>query len=369
MLSVESVVEALKPVKDPELGRGLVEMGMVKDVAVQDGAVSFKIELTTPACPLKDRIQADAEAAVRKLSGVKTVSIAWGAQVRASARAQGQVFLPGVKNVILVGAGKGGVGKSTVAVNLALALQKLGAKTALLDADVYGPSIPMMLGVRHEKPRGAGTEQDPRILPVTAHGLQIMSMGFFVDPMTAMIWRGPMLHGAIQQFFRDVQWGEQDYLVVDLPPGTGDVSLSIAQMLKVAGAVLVTTPQDVALSDVVRAKSMFDKLDVPVLGLIENMSVFVCPHCGKESHIFSHGGGRAAAEKLGVPFLGEVPLQPSIVEGGDRGVPVLAGDAESAAAKAFLLLSANVAGQVSVANLREAKAMPQGFVPLSSLRA
>ncbi|HZA52346.1 MAG TPA: Mrp/NBP35 family ATP-binding protein, partial [Myxococcaceae bacterium] len=259
-----------------------------------------------------------------------------------------ELLIPGVKNVVLVGAGKGGVGKSTVAVNLAVALQKCGAQVGLLDADFYGPSIPMMTGIRRRPLSRDGKTLDP----MEAHGIKVMSIGFLVDPDQALIWRGPMLHGALVQLVRDVNWGELDYLVMDLPPGTGDVALSISQSVRAAGAVLVTTPQDVALADVVRAKQMFDKVQIPVLGVVENMSTFICPHCSKETAIFHQGGGRKAAEAFQVPFLGEIPLELKVREGGDNGVPVVSGHPDGREARAFMEMAKNIAGRVSTVNMR-----------------
>ncbi len=337
-----SALEALKKVNDPELHRDLVSLGMVKDLVVDGTAVSLKVELTTPACPLKGKIGQDVEAAL-KAAGASSVKIAWGAQVRsAPGAAQGQVA-PGVKNIILVGAGKGGVGKSTVSINLAVALAKMGASVGILDADIYGPSVPILTGVT-DKPH---SKDGRRIEPLTAHGLKVMSIGFLVDPDQALIWRGPMATGALMQLLRDVDWGELDYLVLDLPPGTGDIPLTLAQNVKAAGVVLVSTPQDVALADVIRAKLMFDKVSIPVLGLVENMSAFVCPHCRQETPIFAKGGARDAAEKMGVRFLGEVPIDLAIRVGGDTGVPVTSGAPDSVQAQAFFEVARNVAGAVS----------------------
>ncbi|MDY7231098.1 iron-sulfur cluster carrier protein ApbC [Hyalangium rubrum] len=350
-VSERDILAAMSKVMDPELHVDLVKAGMVKDIRVSGDTVKLKIELTTPACPMKGKIQADAEAALKGVPGLKSFDIEWGAQVRATGGAapgQGQALLPGVKNIILVGAGKGGVGKSTVAVNLAVALSKHGAKVGLLDADFYGPSIPLMTGIT-ERP----VSPDGKTLnPMVKHGLKVMSIGFLVEPDQALIWRGPMLHGALMQLVRDVHWGELDYLILDLPPGTGDVALSLSQNMRAAGAVLVTTPQDVALADVVRAKQMFDKVHIPVLGIVENMSQFVCPHCSKTTNIFHHGGGKKAAEMFNISFLGEVPLDLKVRESGDSGVPVVAGAPDSPEAKAFMEIARNVAGRVSAESAR-----------------
>jgi ATP-binding protein involved in chromosome partitioning len=345
------ILAAMSKVMDPELHVDLVKAGMVKDIRLSGDTVKLKIELTTPACPLKGKIQADAEAALKAVPGLKSFEIEWGAQVRATGGAapgQGQALLPGVKNIVLVGAGKGGVGKSTVAVNLAVALARHGAKVGLLDADFYGPSIPLMTGIT-ERP----VSPDGKTLnPMVKHGIKVMSIGFLVEADQALIWRGPMLHGALMQLVRDVSWGELDYLILDLPPGTGDVALSLSQSVRAAGAVLVTTPQDVALADVVRAKQMFDKVHIPVLGIVENMSQFVCPNCSHVSHIFNKGGGRKAAEMFNIAFLGEVPLDLKVRESGDAGVPVVAGAPQSPEAQAFMEIARNVAGRVSTESAR-----------------
>ncbi len=346
-LDADAALAALKKVIDPELRRDLVSLGMVKDLAVAGDTVRLKVELTTPACPLKDVIGKDVKAALEG-AGFKRVELTWGAQVRsAPGVAQGQLT-PGVKNIVLVGAGKGGVGKSTVALNIAVALARLGAKVGILDADIYGPSLPVLTGLSQRPTSRDGQKLDP----LHAHGVATMSIGFLVDPEQALIWRGPMVTGALIQLLRDVNWGDLDYLFLDLPPGTGDIPLTLAQNVKAAGVVLVSTPQDVALADVVRAKLMFDKVSIPVLGLVENMSSFVCPHCRAETPIFAHGGARTAAEKMGIRFLGEVPIDLAIREGGDRGVPVVAGAPDSPQAAAFVEVAKNVAGAVSTQVLK-----------------
>ncbi len=342
-----AALQALTKVIDPELRRDLVSLGMVKDLAVDGETVRLKVELTTPACPLKETIGKDVKAALEG-AGFRRVELSWGAQVRSAPGVSQAALTPGVKNIILVGAGKGGVGKSTVAINVAVSLAKLGAKVGILDADIYGPSIPLLTGLS-ERP----TSRDGQKLePLQAHGVKTMSIGFLVDPDQALVWRGPMVTGALIQLLRDVNWGELDYLILDLPPGTGDVPLTLAQNVRAAGVVLVSTPQDVALSDVIRAKLMFDKVSIPVLGLVENMSSFVCPHCRQETPIFAHGGAKAAAEKMGIRFLGEIPIDLAIREGGDKGMPIVSGSPESPQAQAFFTVAKNVAGAVSTQVLK-----------------
>ncbi len=349
-VSQADILAAMSKVIDPELHVDLVKAGMVKDVRVSGDTAKLKIELTTPACPMKGKIQADAEAALKAVPGLKSFDIEWGAQVRpAGGGMPAGALLPKVKNIILVGAGKGGVGKSTVALNLATALAQHGAKVGLLDTDFYGPSVPLMTGLSDKRP----VSPDGKSLdPLDAHGLKVMSIGFLVEADQALIWRGPMLHGALMQLVRDVNWGELDYLVLDLPPGTGDVALTLSQSVRAAGAVLVTTPQDVALADVVRAKQMFDKVHIPVLGIVENMSQFVCPNCSHTTAIFHHGGGRKAAEMFGIPFLGEIPLDLKVRVSGDSGVPVVVGAKDSPEAKAFQEVARNVAGRVSAQGMK-----------------
>jgi ATP-binding protein involved in chromosome partitioning len=341
------VMAAMSTVMDPDLGVDVVKAGMVKDLRISGTEVALKIELTTPACPVKDQIKSQAEAALRKVGGVSKVTVDMTSRVRASPLGAGKEgLLPGVKNVLLVGAGKGGVGKSTVALNIACALRRHGATVGLLDADFYGPSVPVMTGI-NRKP----VSKDGKNLEcLEAHGLKVMSIGFMIEPDQALIWRGAMIHGALMQLVRDVNWGELDYLVVDLPPGTGDVPLTVAQQVRSSGAVLVTTPQDVALADVVRAKQMFDKLHIPVLGIVENMTEFICPHCGKGTHIFAEGGGKRAAQLMRMPFLGEVPLDLAIRMGGDQGLPIVVGHPESKQAQAFMELAQRVAARISQEN-------------------
>jgi ATP-binding protein involved in chromosome partitioning len=296
---------------------------------------------------VKDQLKTEAEARVRALPGVRAARAKMTANVSARS-GMGAQQIPGVRNIVAVGAGKGGVGKTTTAVNLAVGLAQKGARVGLLDGDVYGPNVPQMLGVE-DAPE---VDEQKRIIPAEAHGIKLISMGMLVPKDQPIIWRGPMLHGAVQQFMRDVAWGELDYLVVDLPPGTGDVALSMAQSVPMAGAVVVTTPQDVSVSDVRKAVGMFRQLSIPVLGVIENMSYFVCGHCQERTEIFGSGGGRRMAEELGIPFLGEVPIDTRVRSGGDEGRPIVAVSPEAPAAQALLDLASRVAAQVSIQNTR-----------------
>jgi ATP-binding protein involved in chromosome partitioning len=344
----EQVMERLRTVNDPELHKDLVTLNMIKNVAICDGLVKVHVELTTPACPLKDTIENDVKAAVQVLDGVGSVELEWSAQVRADK--QTKVNLPGVKNVIAVGAGKGGVGKSTAAVMLAVGLQRDGAKVGLMDADVYGPSIPTMMGLDGGKPLVKGE----KILPLEAGAIKIMSMGFMVEKDKAIIWRGPMVHGVIKQFLDQVDWGELDYLIVDLPPGTGDVPLTLAQSIPMTGSVVVCTPQDIALQDARRAILMYQQLNVPCIGIIENMSYYLCPKCGHRDEIFDHGGAQRAAEELQVPFLGGIPLNAKIRMNGDAGTPqnnFAETDPEIADAMQGVVRA--MAGRISVKNMLE----------------
>jgi ATP-binding protein involved in chromosome partitioning len=343
----QQVLAALSKVQDPDLHKDIVSLGFVKDLGIDGGDVRFTIELTTPACPVKEQLKSEAEAQVRAVPGVTAVTATMTANVKARG-GMGRQAIPGVRNVVAVGAGKGGVGKSTLSVNIAVALRVKGARVGLLDADVYGPNIPQMLGVSRA-PELSGEKQ---ILPPEGHGIKVISMGMLVPPEQAVIWRGPMLHGALQQFIRDVDWGELDYLVVDLPPGTGDVSLSLSQTVPVAGAVVVTTPQGVAVADVKKAVGMFRQLNIPVLGVVENMSHFVCGHCGERTDIFGSGGGARMAQELGLALLGEVPIETRVREGGDQGEPIVVSAPDSPAAKAILDVASQTAAKLSVQAMR-----------------
>jgi len=341
-----AVLDALKVVRDPDLQRDIVSLGFIKDLAIAGGDVTFTIELTTPACPVKDQMRDQARAAVLQIPGVSRVDVRLSARVREAAGGDAaRQPLPGVKNVLAVGAGKGGVGKTTLAVNLAIALAKSGSRVGMIDGDIYGPNVPIMLGLKTQ----LGTDGE-KIVPAEKYGIQVISMGFLTQDDAPIIWRGPMLHGALQQFFREVRWTELDYLIVDMPPGTGDVALSLSQTVPVAGAIVVTTPQQVSLADTRRAVAMYRKLNIPTLGVIENMSYFICPGCERESDIFGTGGGEAMASSLGVPFLGRIPLYQPIREGGDTGVPLMISEPDSPAARAIMSAAEQAAAQVSIAS-------------------
>ena len=349
-VSQDQVLAALRAVQDPDLHKDIVTLGFVKDVKIAGSEVDFTIELTTPACPVKDQLKAEAEGIVRGLPGVTAARATMTADVKARG-GFGRQAVPGIRNIIAVGAGKGGVGKSTTAVNLAVALQRKGARVGLMDADVYGPNTPQMLGID----QGPEVSEAKRMIPPEAFGIKVISMGMLVPADQPIIWRGPMLHGAVQQFMRDVEWGELDYLVVDLPPGTGDVSLSMAQSVPVAGAVVVTTPQGVSVSDVRKAVAMFRQLNIPVLGVVENMSFFVCGHCQERTEIFGHGGGAKMAEDMGIPMLGQIPIDTRVRSGGDEGRPIVSAAPDAPAAKAFFEIAGRVAAEISKQNARVLK--------------
>jgi len=353
----DAVLNALRAVVDPDIRRDIVSLGFVKDLTIAGGRVAFTIELTTPACPVKDELREQAATVVRAVAGVSQVDVQLTAKVRsASAPETGRPPLPGVKNVIAVGAGKGGVGKTTVAVNLAVALAKCGSRVGLLDGDIYGPNIPQMLGISTQL-----TTDGKQIVPAEKYGVQVVSIGFLTQDDAPIIWRGPMLHGAIQQFFRQVAWTDVDYLVVDLPPGTGDVALSLSQSVPVSGAIVVTTPQKVSLSDTRRAVRMYQKLNIRTLGLIENMSSFECPSCGVETDLFGRGAGEALATEMSVPFLGRLPIYRPIRIGGDTGRPIVVAEPQSAAARAFRAVAEQAAAQVSIASYNR-------VIPLTPVR-
>ena len=360
----DAVLNALRVVIDPDLRRDIVSLGFIKNLSLTDGNVSFAIELTTPACPVKDQLRDQASAAVRAVAGVRTVEVRMTANVRSvSAPETGRPPLPGVKNVIAVGAGKGGVGKTTVAVNLALALARCGSRVGILDGDIYGPNVPIMLGLTNTQL----TTDGKQIVPAEKHGVQVVSMGFLTSDDAPVIWRGPMLHGAIQQFFREVAWKDLDYLIVDMPPGTGDVALSLSQTVSVVGSIVVTTPQKVSLADSLRAVKMYQKLNIPAIGIVENMSYYACPNCHHEADIFGHGGGERLATQLDVPFLGRLPIYQPIREGSDTGVPIVVSEPGSVAGRAFMTVAERTAAQVSIAAHKTAEAN-KGKIPLIQVR-
>lgn len=343
-ISEAVVLESLKQIIDPDLKKDIVTLGFIHNLKIKDGDVAFTIMLTTPACPVKEQMETQAIEIVSRLEGVKSVSVKMDAEVPQGRGIANNVSIAGVKNIIAVSSGKGGVGKSTVAVNMAISLALNGAKVGIMDADVYGPNVPMMLGSGYTQPDVV----DGKLKPIEAHGIKMISMAVLVPPDKPMILRGPMLHGVVRQFLSDVNWGELDYLIVDMPPGTGDVQLSLAQLVPVQGAVLVTTPQEVSLSDVRRAVKMFEQVNVPVLGIIENMSYFVAPDTGTKYEIFGRGGGEKLANEYGLNFLGQVPLGMEVREGGDAGVPVVVSAPDSPQAAAFRKTAEEVARQISI---------------------
>ncbi len=346
----DEVMKALSTVMEPELHRDLVTLNMVRDLTIDDdGVAHLRVMLTTPACPLKDVMARDIRAALARVNGITGVDIAWDSSVPTDGRIFGQIQTP-IRSVIAVSSGKGGVGKTTVAVNLAVALAQTGARVGLMDADILGPNVPKMVGLGYAQPP---ISPNRKLVPFEVFGLKVMSMGFLADPNTPMIWRGPMLHGAIRQFFTDVEWGELDYMVVDLPPGTGDAQLSLAQSVPLTGAIIVTQPQSVAIDDARRGLAMFEKLNVPILGVIENMS----------GELFGEGGGETLATERGVPFLGRVPLAAEVRIGGDTGHPIVADDPDSPAGQAFRKLAEAVAARVSVTLLGQ-----QNVVPLNVIK-
>ncbi|RME08032.1 MAG: iron-sulfur cluster carrier protein ApbC [Anaerolineae bacterium] len=351
----EAVLDALRKVHDPDLRKDLVSLNMIRDLEIDGGQVRFTVMLTTPACPLKNKIQQDALEAVRAVPGVEKVEVKMDATVPNDGRARGLLSVP-VRNAIAVASGKGGVGKSTVAVNLAVALAQSGASVGLLDADIYGPNVPTMMGVEKLPP-----PQGNKLIPAEAYGVQLMSIGFLVKPGQPLIWRGPMLHSAIRQFLTDVAWDELDYLVIDLPPGTGDAQLSLAQTLALSGSVIVTLPQQVSLDDARRGLQMFRELNVPIFGVVENMSYLEMPD-GTRVDIFGSGGGQKLAEEAGVPFLGAIPIDPAVREGGDSGKPVVVSRPDSPVAKALKALAEDLAARVSVAAMRQENVIPIEFV-------
>lgn len=338
------VLAALGQIEDPDLHKDIVTLGFIRDLKIEGGDVSFRIVLTTPACPVKEQMEDAAKKLVSAVPGVASVRVTMDAEVPKGRGFGEKLTVPGVRNIIAVSSGKGGVGKSTVAVNVAVSLAQDGARVGLMDADVYGPNVPLMMGVGDVKPKINGN----RLVPIEAYGVRLMSMAVLKPGDEPMIVRGPILHGLVRQFLQDVEWGELDYLIVDMPPGTGDVQLSLAQLVPVQGAVLVTTPQEVAVADVRRALRMFETVSVPVLGVVENMSYFIAPETGVRYNIFGEGGGQKLADHYGVPFLGAVPLGLDVREGGDKGVPIVVSNPDSVQAQAFRRVAEEVARRVSI---------------------
>ncbi len=350
-ITEQAVMAALSKVQEPELHRDLVTLHMIRDLQIDGDKVSFAIMLTTPACPLKTRIENEARAAVMTVPGVKTVEIKMESNVPSDGRSRGLLSLP-IRNAVAVASGKGGVGKSTVAVNMAVELARCGARVGLLDADIYGPNVPTMMGVDKLPP---ATEE--KLQPAEAYGVKMMSIGFMVKPDQPLIWRGPMLHSAIRQFLSDVEWGELDYLIIDLPPGTGDAALSLAQSMPLSGAVIVTLPQQVSLDDARRGLEMFRQLNVPIFGVVENMSFLELPD-GTRMDVFGSGGGEKLAREAEVPFIGAIPMDPSVRQGGDDGKPVVISHPDSPVARALAEVSQKVAAQISVAAINQANFIP-----------
>jgi ATP-binding protein involved in chromosome partitioning len=347
-LTHDTVLEALKAVQDPDLHKNIVSLGFVKNIVIDGANVALNIELTTPACPVKDDLKQQAEDAIRSLTA-GTIAVTMTSNVASRLAVPTPKVLYGVRNTIAVASGKGGVGKSTVAVNLSVALAKEGARVGLIDCDIYGPSIPMMMNIT-DKPK----LHNQHLIPLEKFGVKVMSIGFLVDPSQAVIWRGPMASGAVKQFISDVDWGELDYLIFDLPPGTGDIQLTLVQQIPLTGAVIVTTPQEISLADARKGMAMFQKVNVPLLGIIENMSYFLCSHCGERENIFDAGGGRRAAAEMNIPFLGEIPIDIKLRIGGDIGRPLVDSDPESPQARVIVDIARQLAAQVSISNLTQA---------------
>ncbi|MEI7771138.1 MAG: Mrp/NBP35 family ATP-binding protein [Chloroflexales bacterium] len=353
-VSEQQVLAALSKVQEPELGGDLVSRRMIKNVKIDGGAVSFSVELTTPACPLKDQIRAEAEAAVRGVPGVSEVMVEFTANVRRHAGIPEQAAIPGVSNVIAVAAGKGGVGKSTVAANVAVALAQEGARVGLLDADVFGPSMPLMFGVRGQPEAVSDESGQAVMIPLEGHGIKLISVGFLIEEGQPVIWRGPMVSQLLRQFLYQVAWAPLDYLIIDMPPGTGDIALTLAQSLPLTGALIVTTPQQVATIDVVKAMEMFKKVNVPLIGVVENMAYFIAPDTGARYDIFGTGGAERIALQQGLPLLGQIPLGMSVRAGGDSGQPAVISAAPDAYAEVFRSVARQIAARISVMKYADA---------------
>lgn len=355
-ITKDAVLQALKNVDDPDLKRDLVSLNMIKDIGINGSRIDVTVELTTPACPLKDKIKDDCVSEIKKqLPAAEEITINLTAKVRESKQSLKNSLMPGVKNTIAVASGKGGVGKSTVAVNLAVALAQDGAKVGLIDADIYGPSIPMMLGIK-EKPQIQPAGDSQKMLPLENFGIKLMSIGFLIDDDAPVIWRGPMASGAIKQFMSDVEWGELDYLIFDLPPGTGDIQLTLVQTIPLSGSVLVTTPQPVSLIDAQKGLKMFERVNVPVFGIIENMSYFIAPDTGNRYEIFGHGGGEKLAHELNTKFLGGIPIDPRIREGGDTGKPIVFELKDSEESRIIYGIGRELAAEISIRNIESSAA-------------
>nr|WP_083618729.1 Mrp/NBP35 family ATP-binding protein [Planktothrix serta] len=349
MLDVNTVLEVLRPVQDPELQKSLVELNMIRNLKIQGGEVSFTLVLTTPACPLREFIVEDCQKAVKQLPGVETVVVDVTAETPQQKALPDRQGIAGVKNILAISSGKGGVGKSTVAVNVAVALAQMGAKVGLIDADIYGPNDPTMLGLADVQVMVQQSPQGEILEPAFNYGVKLVSMAFLIDKDQPVIWRGPMLNGIIRQFLYQVNWGELDYLLVDMPPGTGDAQLTLAQAVPMSGVVIVTTPQLVSLLDSRKGLKMFQQLGVSVLGIVENMSYFIPPDAPEKKYdIFGSGGGAKTAQELDVPLLGAIPLEMPVREGGDAGVPIVISDPNSAAALELTAIAQRIAGKVSV---------------------
>jgi ATP-binding protein involved in chromosome partitioning len=352
MLDTQAILEVLKPVQDPELQKSLVELNMIRNVAIDNGNVSFTLVLTTPACPLREFIVEDCEKAVKTLSGVESVKVEVTAETPQQKALPNSQGIPNVKNIIAISSGKGGVGKTSVSVNVAVALAQKGAKVGLLDADIYGPNCPNMMGLSAAKVMVKADSKGDILDPAFNHGVKLVSMAFLIDPDQPVIWRGPMLNGIIRQFLYQVDWGELDYLIVDMPPGTGDAQLTLTQAVPMAGAVIVTTPQTVSLLDARRGLKMFQQMGVNILGIVENMSYFIPPdQPDKQYDIFGSGGGEKTAKELALPLLGCIPLEIGVREGGDRGIPIVVAEPTSASAKALVAIASQIAAKVSIAAL------------------